>query len=186
MFWIFFEKFCEFFSKEFTAEKFLWNLTLEKFSIFYQSLRDYNCGSNRCMVTYRVPKRISWTERTFWEKFFVADCISGHFMKIWILPIFAIFFHQFQQMLVVGLLRCRWMIWRPKMVILNVWVQFNLYLNHFDKLERNISSKRLCRHVANLPPNVKNRVHPLNTTIKGISKFGVTLRTSFWYNFKML
>ena len=38
------------FSKEFTAEKFLWNLTLENFSIFYQSLRDCNCGSNRCMV----------------------------------------------------------------------------------------------------------------------------------------
>ena len=65
------------FSKEFTAEKFLWNLTLEKFSIFYQSLRDYNCGSNRCMVTCRVSKRISWTRRTCWENFFVADCISG-------------------------------------------------------------------------------------------------------------
>ena len=88
IFWIFFEKFCEFFSKEFTAEKFLWNLTLEKFSIFYQSLRDYNCGSNRCMVTCRVSKRISWTRRTFWEICFVADCISGHFMKIWFSTIF--------------------------------------------------------------------------------------------------
>ena len=66
----------------------LWNLTLEKFSIFYQSLRDYNCGSNRCMVTCRVSKRISWTRRTFWEIFFVADYISGHFMKIWISTIF--------------------------------------------------------------------------------------------------
>ena len=76
------------FSKEFTSEKFLWGLTLEKFSIFYQSLRDYNCGSNRCMVTCRVSKRISWTRRTFWEIFVVADCISGHFMKIWFSTIF--------------------------------------------------------------------------------------------------
>ena len=88
IFWIFFEKFCEFFSKGFTAEKFLWNLTLEKISIFYQSLRDYNCGSNRCIDTCRVSKRISWTRRTFWENFFVADCISGHFMKIWFSTIF--------------------------------------------------------------------------------------------------
>ena len=57
------------FSKEFTAEKFLWNLTLENFSIFYQSLRDYNCCSNRCMVTCRVSKRIAWTRRTCWEIF---------------------------------------------------------------------------------------------------------------------
>ena len=93
--------------------------------------------------------------------FFVVDCISGHFMKIWILVIFSIFFHQFQQMLIVGLLRCGWIIWGPQMVILNVWVQFNLYLNHFEQLERNISSKRLWPHTYKLHPNCKNRVHPL-------------------------
>ena len=131
------------FSKEFTAEKFLWNLTLEKFSIFYQSLRDYNCGSNRCMVTCRVSKRISWTRRTCWEIFFVADCISGQFMKIWILVIFSIFFHHLQQMLIVGSPKWGWVFWGPKLVILNVWVQFSLYLNHFEQLEANISSKRL-------------------------------------------
>ena len=124
-------------------------------------MRDYHCISNRCIVICRVSKRISWTRRTFWEIFCVADCISNHFMKIWILSIFAIFFHQFQQMLVVGLLRCRWMIWRLKMVILNVLVQFSLYLNHFEQLEANISSKRLWPHRTKKAPNCKNRVHPL-------------------------
>ena len=77
IFWIFFEKFCDFFSKEFTAEKFLWSLTLENFSIFYQSLRDYNCGFNKCMVTCRVSKRISWVMRThFWQKI-GQSAISG-------------------------------------------------------------------------------------------------------------
>ena len=138
----------------------LWNLTLEKFSIFYQSLRDYNCGSNRCMVTCRVSKRISWTRRTFWEIFFVADFISGHFMKIWILVIFSIFFHHFQQMLIVGSPKWGWVFWGPKLVILNVWVQFSLYLNHFVQLEANISWKRLGRLKPKKAPNCKNRVDP--------------------------
>ena len=84
IFWIFLTNFVTFFSKEFTAEKFLWNLTLEKFSIFYQSLRDYNCGSDRC-ISPRLGKH-------FRKFLFVADCISGYFMKIWILLIFSIYF----------------------------------------------------------------------------------------------
>jgi hypothetical protein len=95
--------------------------------------------------------------------FFVADLISGHFMKIWILVIFSIFFHLFQQMLIVGSPNWGMGVLRPKTgVILNVWVQFNLYLNHFEQLEANISSKRLCRFCSDLSPNCKNRGDPLN------------------------
>ena len=101
----FFEKFCEFFSKEFTAEKFLWNLTLEKISIFYQSLRDYNCGSNRCIDTCRVSKRISWTRRTFWENCF---CSRLHFRPLYENLIFNYFW---QKNLVFGKIWSIWPIW---------------------------------------------------------------------------
>ena len=114
------------------------------------------------MVTCRVSKRIYWTRRTCWEIFFVAECISGHFMKIWILVIFAIFFHHLQQMLIVGSPKWGWVFWGPKLVILNVWVQFSLYLNHFEQLEANISSKRLWPQSVEKAPNSKNRVHPLS------------------------
>jgi len=149
------------FSKAFTAEKFLWILTLEKFSIFYQSLRDYNCGFNRYITPCRVSKHISWARKNCWEIVFVADCISGHFMIIRIFLIFYIFFHQFQQMLIVGLLRYGWMIWGPNMVILNVLVQFNFYLNYFEQSEANISTKRLWPHKNKMHPNCKDSVHPL-------------------------
>ena len=132
------------------------------------------------MVTCRVSKRISWTRRTCWEIFFVADCISGQFMKIWILVIFSIFFHHLQQMLIVGSPKWGWVFWGPKLVILNVWVQFSLYLNHFEQLEANISSKRLCRLLTDLSPNVKNRVHPLNETLFLSHKLYVKKKNAFF------
>ena len=64
-------------------------------------------------------------------------------------------------MLLVGLLRSGWVLWRAKMVILNVWVQFNLYLNHFEQLEPNIRTKRLCRFNRKTSSNCKNRGYPV-------------------------
>ena len=80
------------------------NLNLEKFSIFYQSLRDYNCGSNRCIATYRVSKRISWAWRICWEFF----CGRLHFRPLYENLIFNYFW---QKNLVFGKIWSIWPIW---------------------------------------------------------------------------
>ena len=91
----------------------------------------------------------------------IKSAISGQIIDFYFFSIFPIFFHLFQQMLIVGLLRCGWVLWRPKMVILNNWVQFNLYLSHFEQLEPNIQTKRLCSLRNEMSSNCKNRGHPL-------------------------
>ena len=103
----------------------------------------------------------SWSWRTNLLKENLADFISGHFMKIWILVIFSIFFHLFQHLLISDNVTKQQLLWPWNSFTSDYLLHKNLYLNHFGPIEPEIEAPTFWPVWKKRLDSSKNRPQPL-------------------------